>query len=540
VRAMAQTGSHRRRRWFSHQPNVTGAGILAAYGPRFWLLVVTLGIVSGAAAALLVALLKLVERLAYGTAPGGYLGAVKAAPLSRHLAVLLLAAAIVVVGLLALGNMRSSGGSEVSESLWLRRARLALAPSVARGVLSIVTVGMGVSLGREAAPQLTAAATASRLADWASLPLWQRRLLVASGAGAGFAAVYNVPLGGTLMALEVLLGTLALPLVLPALLTSVIATAVAWLTLGTHPAFFAPSYPVHVSQIVWAALFGPLIGWLAFGWTLLIRRASLARPGGALKYLVPFVVFGALALLSVPYPQLLGNGKNIVQLAIIGNLSVGLLAALFVLKPLATAGCIGSGSPGGLFMPTFAVGALFAGLAGAGFSHLWPGSATGAYSLIGGGAFLAASMQGPLAGTVLVLELTGHFNALVVPTLIAVVEASVVARLLGASSIYSARLPDAPELELRPTASAAAIATIHALDDALPVEVTGPPSTSGRRGAGDGRQSRGEQQARRHPDQQAQASAEQQGAVDGVRAGAGGERGTGEAGADRGAEQPPD
>ena len=71
--------------------------------------------------------------------------------------------------------------------------------------------------------------------NWAQLPTWQRRLLVASGAGAGFAAVYNVPLGGALFALEVLLGTLALPLVLPALAVSVIATAVAWITLGTGP-----------------------------------------------------------------------------------------------------------------------------------------------------------------------------------------------------------------------------------------------------------------------------------------------------------------
>ena len=53
-------------------------------------------------------------------------------------------------------------------------------------------------------------------------------------------------------------------------------------------------------------------------------------------------------------------------------------------------------------------------------------------------------MQGPLAGTVLVLEMTRHFDDLVVPTLIAVVEATVVARVLGAASIYSARLPSDP------------------------------------------------------------------------------------------------
>jgi chloride channel protein, CIC family len=466
------------RSWASHQPNVPGAGILASYGPRFWLLVLALGVVSGASASLLIALLNLVEHLSFGGRPATYLLAVHVAPPWRHIAVLMLAAAIVVVGLMVLGNMSTSGGTEVSEALWLRRGRVAFLPSIARGVLSIVTVGMGVSLGREAAPQLAGAATASKLSDWADLPIWQRRLLVASGAGAGFAAVYNVPLGGTLLAMEVLLGTLALPLVIPALMTSVTATAVAWLTLGTGPAFYAPAYPVHISQLVWAVVFGPVIGLLAVGWAQVISRASRFRPGGRIRYIIPFVAFGALGLLSIPYPQLLGNGKSIVQLAIIGKLSVGLLLALFVLKPLVTAGCIGSGSPGGLFMPTFAVGTLFAGLAGTLWSDVWHGASAGSYALVGGGAFLAAAMQGPLAGTVLVLELTRHFDDLVVPTLIAVVEATVIARMFGANSIYSARLPSDPNTEVNPSASAAAIATLHALDEALPLEMTEPPPPS--------------------------------------------------------------
>ena len=64
----------------------------------------------------------------------------------------------------------------------------------------------------------------------------------------------------------------------------------------------------------------------------------------------------------------------------------------------------------------------------------------GTYELIGGGAFLAAAMQGPLAGVVLVVELTGHFDPLIVPTVVAVVEATVLSRKFGAASIYSARI----------------------------------------------------------------------------------------------------
>ncbi len=469
------------RIWFSPQPNVTGHGILSSYSRRFWALVLALGAVAGISAAALIALLTLVERLAYGDLSYGYLAAVRAAPGWRHVVVLVLAALIVIAGLRVLGYMATTGGTEVADSLWLRSGHVAFWPSIGRGVISIVTVGMGVSLGREAAPQLAGAATASKLADWAALPIWQRRLLVASGAGAGFAAVYNVPLGGTLLAVEVLLGSLALPLVVPALLTCAIATAVAWLALGTGPTYHSPAYTVHGSQIVWAALMGPLIGLIAYGWARLISRAGRMRPKRWGRYVSPLVVFTGLALLSIPYPELLGNGKDIVQLAIDGGLSIGLLAALFVLKPLVTAACVASGSPGGLFTPTLAIGTLLAGLAGSAWIQFWHGAPEGSYALIGGAAFLAASMQGPLAGTVLVLELTRHFEPLVVPTVIAVVGATVIARRLGSHSIYSARLPSDPALELHPTASAAALATLHALDEKLPPDMARPPGSDPRR-----------------------------------------------------------
>jgi H+/Cl- antiporter ClcA len=466
------------QRWFSPQPNVTGAGIIAGYSGRFWMIVALLGVAAGAGAAALVELLRLVERITYGHHAATLLRAVRESSDLRRVLALLAAAVIVIVALRVLGRL-PTGGTEVSEALWLRSGRLALLPSLARAVLSIVTVGMGVSLGREAAPQLVGAATASRLCDWAELPLWQRRLLVAAGAGAGFAAVYNVPLGGALLALEVLLGTLALPLVLPALLTSVIATAVAWIVLGTRPIYHVAAYGVHPSQLVFAALLGPIVGVVAAGWARLIGAANRTGPRAAGRYLVPVAAFGALGLLSIPYPQLLGNGRGIVQLAIVGQFSLGLLAVLLVLKPLVTAACVASGSPGGLFTPTFAVGVLFAGFAGHVFGEVWPGAAIGSYALIGGGAFLAAAMQGPLSGTVLVLELTRHFDALMVPTLIAVAEATIVARLLRAQSIYSARLRADPDPSaVSPAAGASAIATLHALDEVLPDEIIQPPRRS--------------------------------------------------------------
>jgi len=346
------------RRWSSRQPNIPGRGIVAGYSLRFWGLVALIGLLTGVGASALMALLGLVERLAFGSGHGTFLADVRSASDLRRVVVLLLAAVIVGGASIVRRRGATAPAAEVSEALWLHSGRLRLGAALQRAVLSIVAVGMGVSLGREAAPQLVGAATASRLAEWAQLPVWQRRLLVASGAGAGFAAVYNVPLGGALFALEVLLGTLALPLVLPALAVSVIATVVAWVTLGTAHTYTMPVYGVQAGQLVWALVLGPVIGLVAVSWVRLIARAATLRPRGRARLLAPLLVFGGLGLLAMPYPELLGNGKGIVQLAVVGGLSLGLSEALLALKPVVTAACLGAGAPGGLFTPTLTVGVL--------------------------------------------------------------------------------------------------------------------------------------------------------------------------------------
>lgn len=423
----------------SAQPNVPGRGIVASYSPRFWALVVLIGVVAGLGGVALMELLHAVQHVAWSYQAGYFLEATERATNARM--VLVLACGGVIAGVGAVGLARLGGGGEVSEALWLRAGRLPLVTSFARAVQSIVIVGLGASLGREGAPQQVGASVASALSDWAHLPVWQRRLLVASGAGAGMAAVYNVPLGGALFALEVLLGTISLPLVLPALATCLIATAVAWVALPSRATYMIPEYGVHASLIVWALLVGPIAGLASVAYIRLVASAHALRLTGWLRIAAPIAVFTALGVVAVAYPQALGNGKGVVQLALVGRLAVGVMAVLIVLKPVATAACLGSGAPGGLFTPTLTFGVALGGVLGDAWLRIWPGAPLGSYAVIGGAAVLAASMQAPLAAVVLLLELTHHVDGLMVPMLLAVAEATVLSRLLRARSIYSARLP---------------------------------------------------------------------------------------------------
>jgi H+/Cl- antiporter ClcA len=434
------------RQFYSPQPNVPGQGIVAGYGWTFWALVAAIGALAGLAGAALTLLLRALMHLFWGYHGIHLLPAVQHAAHLHRVLVLAGAGVLAGVGALFLRRLRGMGGSEVSEALWLGDAKLNVFASVSRALLSITIIAGGASLGREAAPQLAGGAFASKLSEWAKLPAPQRRLLVACGASAGMAAVYNVPLGAALFALEVLLGTLSLPLVLPALGTSVIATAVAWIALPNAALYRLPAGRLSASLVVFAVLAAPLAGLASVAWVRLVRLAHRVKPEAGWRRLVrPIVVLTGLGVLAIPYPQLLGNGRGVVQLTLVGQVAVGLAAVLFVLKPLVTAGCLGSGAPGGLFTPTLMYGVLGGTLLGHLWALIWPGPASGEFALIGGGAVLAASMQGPLSAIALILEMVDNSSALIVPLVIAITGATVLARRLGAPSIYSARLGEPAE-----------------------------------------------------------------------------------------------
>ena len=359
-------------------PTSPGAGSWPATAARFWAIVVVLGVITGVGASALVgaAAARRAPRLRLPPRPvPGRRGSRRSA---GGASLALVVAAVVV----AVGTLRARAPAGVGRDRGLGGAcgcaarRMAVVPSIARAVVSIVTVGLGVSLGREAAPQLAGAAAASWLSEWGELPTWQRRLLVASGAGAGFAAIYNVPLGGALFALEVLLGTVALPLVLPALATSVIATAVAWITLG-HRADLPPARPtlLHPQQLAWAALAGP--HHRRRGDRLGADRSQLGRRAAARRARAVRRAAGRVrasrAWSRSGTRSCWATARASSSSRRWASFSFGLLAVLLVLKPLATAGCLGAGSPGGLFTPTLTIGVLLAGVLGTVWSHIWPG-----------------------------------------------------------------------------------------------------------------------------------------------------------------------
>jgi CIC family chloride channel protein len=425
----------------TEQPNNTSEE--AALTPRFWAALVVTGVLTGAFGMGLMALLYGVEDLAWGPRHPDFQSSVFRADGLHRFTALVVAA---LIGGVAWWLLRrwTRGSADIDDSIW-SGDQLSPSRSLGTSVISEIVVGLGASLGREAAPKLMGGVAGDVLGRRLKLSPAQIRLLVACGGGAGLACVYNVPLGGSLFTAEVLIGAVSVPVLLPALACSGIATLVAWAYLTHGPTYTdVPSYHVSPALVIFAVIAGPIFGLLAVGYVRLIGMVSHHRASGAKIMPAMLVVFAVVGAIGIRYPQLFGNGKDMAHTVLLGGGTVGVLLVLAILKPLLTAACLGAGATGGLFTPTLSTGAVLGGGLGLLWSHVIGGTSPGAYALVGAAAFVGAGMLAPVSALVLVLELTHTGFSLLVPMIIATGLATFLVRYLDGYSIYSARLPARP------------------------------------------------------------------------------------------------
>jgi H+/Cl- antiporter ClcA len=425
--------------------------------PVFAIAVVLTGVAAGLSGMLLGLLLHFVQHLAYDdsldavVSPESFLEGVTAAPPIRRVAALTLCGVVAGLGWWAvyrfgrpLVSIKAAVGKDVPGP------RMPALATTAHVLLQIVTVALGSPLGREVAPREMSALLATWLSSRAGLAADERRMLIACGAGAGLAAVYNVPLGGAVFILEVLLGTFAPRALVPAVTTSVVAAMVAWIGLGNVPQYLVPPLEISPSLITWSVVAGPVFGVAAYGFRALTRVATAHAPRAWHRVPWCLAVFFGIGLLATLFPQLPGNGKGPSQLGFDGELGVRLAASLLALKVLAITASIRAGAAGGVLTPSLTVGALLAVVLG----HLWnlvfPSVPTAAFAIVGAAAFLASSMNMPLTAIALTIEFTRVGHDLWVPIFLAVAASAASlhacagrgAQRLGKAAVVSASAPE--------------------------------------------------------------------------------------------------
>ncbi|OAJ52569.1 chloride channel protein [Paraburkholderia ginsengiterrae] len=404
----------------SSQPSVAPSKPLA-----FALVTLLTGVGAGLGGMALALLLHAVQHVAFGysleqlVGHESFLEGVSAASPLHRLAVLSFCGVVAGVGWSVLYRYGRPLVS-IRKAVGSADPRMPFVSTIVHALLQIVTVALGSPLGREVAPREIGALFAGRLAHRAGLTSDDSRILVACGAGAGLAAVYNVPLGGAVFVLEVLLGTFAPRALIAAFITSTIAALVAWSGLGNEQQYVVPVFASSGPLLIWAAVCGPLFGLAAWGFVKLTSSARANAPRGLRLIALSVLNFAAIGALVMVFPQLAGNGKGAAALSFSGNLTIGLAAALLALKVAIEASSLRAGAEGGLLTPGLTNGALLAVVLGGVWSHFFPTVTPGACALIGAGAFLAASMQMPLTAVVLIAEFTHTNHNVLYPLLVAV------------------------------------------------------------------------------------------------------------------------
>ncbi|EKS7812784.1 chloride channel protein [Edwardsiella piscicida] len=403
---------------------------------RFTLAMLLTGGTAGVAGWLVALLLHSVQHLAYGYSLDAIIsresflqGVSDAAPWRRFTA-LMAAGGVAGVGWYALYRY-GRGLVSVRDALRTPASRMPTWESMLHAALQVMTVGMGSPLGRESAPREMGALGAERLAFALGITPPQTRTLIACGAGAGLAAVYNVPVAGALFTLEVLLKSWRARAVIPALVCCTVATLVARIGLGDEYQYSMPGYRVTEGLLLWSLLFGPLFGGAGVLFARLGRLAESHSTRDVRLIRDNLLAFLLLALLSLWLPQLPGNGKGATWLSFNSDVGIGLAGLLLCAKVAVQMAALRAGARGGLMTPALANGALLACIVGSLWLKLWPGTALGAFAVVGAGAFLSASMGMPLTALLLVFELTHISPDFLLPMLLAIVGATAARRLLG-------------------------------------------------------------------------------------------------------------
>ena len=405
------------------------------------LAVVLTGILAGLSGMVLALILHAIQHLAFGYSHGQLVGSesflqgVTDSSWSRRIMAIVAGGAVAGFGWWLLGRYGQKRVS-IASALANPSVPMPAGTTTIHALLQIVTVALGSPLGREVAPREMGALGAGMVARKLGLLEDESRTLIACGAGAGLAAVYNVPLAGALFSLEVMLLSFSWEKTLAAIITSAIAAWTATLGLGDESQYHFTSDILPHSFLWWAIIAGPILG--AGAW--LFRKAtSTARSHVRSNWQMPvfcLLAFSLLAALSLYFPQLPGNGKGPMQLALSDELGFPGAAMLLVLKMVVILAVLRGGAEGGLLTPGLAVGGLASLLLCMLWQQLLPGGDYGSFALVGAAAFLAASMQMPITAVALVMEFTHMDHSYLAPTLLCAAGAFLTCRILDKNDSF--------------------------------------------------------------------------------------------------------
>ncbi|AMR33250.1 hypothetical protein A0256_18410 [Mucilaginibacter sp. PAMC 26640] len=320
-------------------------------------------------------------------------------------------------------------------------------------ITSSLTVGFGGSSGLEAPIVCTGAAIGSNLGRFFNLSPYEKTVLIAAGASAGIAAVFNSPIAGVLFSLEILIGEITIPTFIPLLIASATGVVVSKV-LYSGQLFHLVTEGWVISALPFYIILGLLSGWTA----VYIARVAGKLEGGIFlnqnRYVRAIGGGLILGLIIMVFPALFGEGYHYLQEILNGNLEalkeetffgvylseplimLLFIAALVLMKIVAAGITIGAGGNGGTFAPTMFTGAFLGlfvafGVNQTGLIHL----NTSNFIAVGMAGALSGVLHAPLTAIFLIAEITGGY-VLFIPLMIVSAISYMISKLFNPHNMY--------------------------------------------------------------------------------------------------------
>ena len=350
-----------------------------------------------------------------------------------------------IVSLLAKWSpvIRGHGIPEAMEAVLTKQSRIAPRAAIAKPLSAAVAIGTGGPFGAEGPIIVTGGAIGSLLGQVLHVTPNERKILLASGAAAGMAAVFGSPLAAVILAIEILMFEFSARSFIPLVVATSVAAGVHSALFSSGPLFTVP--PHHFSglgQLPVFAVLGLLCGVLA----AVICRGLFFIEGLYRKLPVSefwHAPIGAFLFVSVAIlePRTLGVGYDVIDDALATRLALGSLALIGLVKLVVWWLALASGTSGGTLAPVLMISACFGATLGELLHRIIPSLniSSGSIALVAMAATFGAATRATFAAIVFVFELTRDYNA-ILPLMLATVLATLVASWMSHDSLLTEKL----------------------------------------------------------------------------------------------------
>ncbi len=325
-----------------------------------------------------------------------------------------------IVGLMARygsEQIRGHGIPEAMERILINGSKVAPRLAILKPISSAISIGTGGPFGAEGPIILTGGAVGSIVGQLFRLTAAQRRALLVAGAAAGMSAVFGTPVAATLFGVELLafefrprsMVLIGLAAATADGLRMVMATAG---LVTPQPIFPVPAHaPLGGVVLLGAAAVGVAVGFAAWVMTQAVYRSEdlFKKLTGHLHWMWWPMIGGLLiGIGGLIDPRALGVGYDTIHAELLGQLTVGALLLLLVVKLVIWSGALGGGTSGGILAPIMMMGAAIGGILG----HVLPGASPGVWALLGLAAAIGGVTRSPFTAIVFGFELTHDQNVL--------------------------------------------------------------------------------------------------------------------------------